>query len=147
MVMNFCAGGDMERQVKLGRFPEPKTRKICCEVVLALEELHAQNYLFRDLKTSNVLLDEDGHIKIADFGLAKQSRLGESCVGTVNYLAPEMLVDTETKPHTAALDWYLFGVFTYELLTGRPPFFNDNPNVMFEAIKREKPKLPMGLSS
>jgi serine/threonine protein kinase len=57
-----------------------------------------------------------------------------------------MLADTQSKPHTTTLDWYLLGVFTYELLTGLPPFYNSNRNSMFEAIKREKPKMPPGLS-
>jgi len=57
MVIDFCAGGDLEKSVRKNKFDEEKAKKYCCEVVLALEELHRRNYLFRDLKVSNVLLD------------------------------------------------------------------------------------------
>ncbi len=73
MVIDFCAGGDLEKCVRKNKFDEEKAKKYCCEVVLALEELHRRNYLFRDLKVSNVLLDQSGHVKLADFGLAKQT--------------------------------------------------------------------------
>jgi serine/threonine protein kinase len=71
---------------------------------------------------SNVLLDREGHAKLADFGLAKQAALTDSFVGSVSYLPPEMLVPGEKKPHTKALDWYLLGIFIYELIHGEPPF-------------------------
>lgn len=99
--------------------------------MLALEELHSRNYLFRDLKVSNVLLDEFGHAKLADFGLAKQSEMSHSFLGSVAYLAPEMLVETDNKPHTFSIDWYLLGVFVFEMLVGMPPFFNENRMAMF----------------
>lgn len=66
--------------------------------------------LYRDLKTANALLDSEGHLRLADFGLAKEGTCSNSFLGSLNYLAPEML---EKKMHGKALDWYLLGVFAY----------------------------------
>lgn len=69
--------------------------------------------LYRDLKAANTLLDSDGHLKLADFGLAKQATTSGSFLGSMNYLAPEMLVKEEVKTHGRALDWYELGIFAY----------------------------------
>ncbi len=58
-----------------------------------------------------------------------------SFLGSVQYLAPEMLVDTEMKEHTKSIDWYLFGVLIFELLTGKPPFYAESQQVAFKRIK------------
>jgi serine/threonine protein kinase len=64
------------------------------QIGLALEAIHLQNVLFRDLKSANVLIGKDGYLKISDFGLAKESLLSFSFLGSVHYIAPEMLVDS-----------------------------------------------------
>lgn len=102
---------------------EDIARTYICEATLALEELHKNNILYRDLKAANALLDAEGHLRLADFGLAKKAVTSNSFLGSMNYLAPEMLVKGSTKPHGKALDWYLLGVFAYELLHGLPPFY------------------------
>ena len=84
-----------------------------CEAALALEELHSHKVLYRDLKAANALVDQEGHLRLADFGLAKIADHSKSFLGSVNYLAPEMLVSGPYKPHTKAIDWYLLGVFGY----------------------------------
>lgn len=67
------------------------------QIGLALEYIHSKNILFRDLKSANVLIGKDGYLKISDFGLAKESLLSFSFLGSVQYLAPEMLVETDLK--------------------------------------------------
>ena len=102
--------------------------------------------VLQELKSSNVLIDEGGHVKLSDFGLAKQSELSGSFLGSFAYLAPEMLVETDNKPHSFTIDWYLLGVFAFEIMVGVPPFFNKNKTVMLEQIKSAKPKYPSHLS-
>lgn len=104
--------------------------------------MHRKHYLFRDLKVANVLVDSDGHLKLTDFGLAKQTEISYSFLGSVAYLAPEMLANTDNKMHSAAIDWYLLGVFCYELLTGYPPFYSPNIAEMHENIRNSNPKMP-----
>ena len=77
------------------------------EIVCALDYLHAQNVVYRDLKPENLLLDRDGHLKITDFGFAKKltDRTWTLC-GTPEYLAPEII---QSKGHNKAVDWWALG--------------------------------------
>ena len=119
-----------------GRFTEEKSRLYLAEIVLALEALHAQNIIYRDLKPDNVVVGEDGHIMLTDFGLSregvKRSDQGaKSFCGSYAYLAPEMVRKTG---HGKTVDWYLLGVILYEMLTGLPPYYNDDKDELFNNI-------------
>lgn len=117
------------------RFPEQLARIYLCEILLALEYLHQNKIVFRDLKPDNVVFDEDGHALLTDFGLSKEGLGGtqqsSSFCGSVAYLAPEML---KRMGHTKSIDWYLLGVLLYEMIVGVPPYFSTDRQKLFENI-------------
>jgi protein-serine/threonine kinase len=148
MIMDFCPNGDLGTQlVREKRFSEEKARFYLVEVLLALQELHSHGIIFRDLKPDNVVLDQDGHARLTDFGLSKEGlgdeQMTRSFCGSVAYLAPEML---RKSGHSKSVDWYLFGVLMYELLIGSPPYYSSSREQLFNNIQRGKLKLPGGLS-
>lgn len=95
------------------------------EVLLAVQSLHRRDIIFRDLKPDNVVIDEEGHSMLTDFGLSKEgiddNISAKSFCGSLAYLAPEML---KRKGHGKSVDWYLFGVLLYEMLVGESPYFD-----------------------
>ena len=92
-------------------------------MILALEHLHANGIIYRDLKPENVLLDHEGHIKITDFGLSKLNHSGNDLTntfcGTPEYLAPEVVRATG---YSFEVDWYSLGMLLYEMISGLNPF-------------------------
>lgn len=129
LLLDYVPGGELFSYLrKFRRFDEGMARFYAAEIVLVLEYLHEQQggVAYRDLKPENLLLDEEGHIKLVDFGFAK--RLGSTetytLCGTPEYLAPEVI---HNKGHTTAVDWWALGILIYEFLTGYPPFWHQNP--------------------
>lgn len=136
LIMQYCPGGDMGMALaKDRRFDMKYVKTYACEIILALEYLHKQKIIFRDLKPDNVVFDEDGHACLTDFGLSKQGigagDTSTSFCGSVAYLAPEML---RRSGHTRSIDWYLLGVLLYEMCVGVPPYFNTDKAKLFENI-------------
>jgi len=126
MVMDYCKGGDLGHLLqKKGKLSEDVARIYLAEVLLAIEELHSREIIYRDLKPDNVAIDEDGHAMLIDFGLSKEGIKGteftQSFCGSVAYLAPEIL---RRSGHGRTVDWYLLGVLLYEMLVGIPPYFD-----------------------
>jgi p70 ribosomal S6 kinase len=106
---------------------EEHARFYLSQIVCALEYLHSIDIVYRDLKTENVMLDEAGHVKLIDFGLSKlnmnEGALTNTFCGTVEYMAPEVV--TRSPGYSKPADWWSFGIFTFDLLTGRSPFHSN----------------------
>ena len=109
------------------RFTEERGRMYLGEILLAIEDLHKRDIIFRDLKPDNIVFDSTGHALLCDFGLAKEKVAGDSQAksfcGSPAYLAPEML---KRSGHGKSVDWYLLGVLLYEMLVGIPPYYSNN---------------------
>jgi serine/threonine protein kinase len=126
-VMEYMSGGDLRDQLdKVEFFSEKTATFYAAEITVAVQFLHQHGILHRDLKLENVLVDSDGHCKIADFGLSKL-RLFRHCktstqCGTPYCMAPEIL---KNLPYGQGVDWWAVGVMLFQMMTGYPPFYSD----------------------
>ncbi|TRY76555.1 hypothetical protein TCAL_06324 [Tigriopus californicus] len=146
LILDFLRGGDLfTRLSKEVMFTEEDVKFYLAELALALEHLHCLGIIYRDLKPENLLLDDDGHIAVTDFGLSKENleEKAYSFCGTVEYMAPEVV---NRKGHSFAADWWSFGVLMYEMLTGHLPFQAHNRKETMNMILREKLSMPEYLS-
>eukprot|EP00357_Protocruzia_adherens_P002555 CAMPEP_0115016588 /NCGR_PEP_ID=MMETSP0216-20121206/27543_1 /TAXON_ID=223996 /ORGANISM="Protocruzia adherens, Strain Boccale" /LENGTH=535 /DNA_ID=CAMNT_0002387107 /DNA_START=45 /DNA_END=1652 /DNA_ORIENTATION=- len=142
-VMPYVRGGELFQHLKqIRRFPEDRARFYAAEICTAIGHLHEQSIIYRDLKPENVLLDQQGHVKLTDFGMSKQlsddERTNSFC-GTPEYLAPEIIT---AKGHSLSADWWSFGILLYEMLLGIPPFYNKNNQVLYDLIRFAELKFP-----
>ncbi|XP_027873713.1 serine/threonine-protein kinase N1 isoform X1 [Xiphophorus couchianus] len=147
-VMEYTAGGDLMMHIHTDVFTEPRAVFYAACVVLGLQFLHDHKIVYRDLKLDNLLLDMDGYVKIADFGLCKEGmgygdRTSTFC-GTPEFLAPEVLTDTS---YTRAVDWWGLGVLIYEMLVGESPFPGDDEEEVFDSIVNDEVRYPRFLST
>ncbi|KGQ95720.1 cAMP-dependent protein kinase type 2 [Candida albicans SC5314] len=141
MVMDYIEGGELFSLLrKSQRFPNPVAKFYAAEVTLALEYLHSHDIIYRDLKPENILLDRNGHIKITDFGFAKEvSTVTWTLCGTPDYIAPEVIT---TKPYNKSVDWWSLGVLIFEMLAGYTPFYDSTPMKTYEKILAGKIHYP-----
>lgn len=148
LVLEFCEGRTLRDVQDFcgGRFTEQEAKFYAAEVLAALEFVHAMGFVYRDLKPQNVLVQRDGHIRLADFGVAQCGDAGwdaldtddtqqqqhcqrdandrirlrsNSFVGTADYMSPEMILQ---QPQSSDMDWWAFGCLLYEVLYGVGPF-------------------------
>ncbi|KAK2550647.1 Protein kinase C delta type [Acropora cervicornis] len=148
-VMEYLSGGDLMFHIQtVGKFDEIRARFYAAEIVCGLEFLHDRGIIYRDLKLDNVLLDADGHIKLADFGMCKEgiveTKKASTFCGTPDYIAPEILKGWR---YDAAADWWSFGVLLYEMLIGQSPFAGEDEEDLFDSICRDKVHYPKWISS
>jgi len=129
LFMEHVAGGDLFTLLAdKKRFDSKFARFYAAEVLLALEYLHIYNYACRDVKPENVLIDSQGHTKVADLGFTKHLERGErtyTTCGTTDYMAPEVIL---SQGHNKAVDYWAFSVLVYEMLTGQAPFEGSSHN-------------------
>ena len=144
-VLEYVSGGDLLHHLRKDVHFSPFQIKLyLAEITIALQTLHSMGIIYRDLKPENILLDYQGHIKLADFGLARQidtkskSQKNTFC-GTHQYLAPEMI---DRQPQTFALDFWGLGILAYRLTVGTLPFCSENLSRLFDQIRRDPPRIP-----
>lgn len=129
MVLDYLPGGELFKMIrKKICMNEEDSRFYLAEIILGVEQLHSMNIIYRDLKPENILIDSEGHIKLIDFGFAKQlinakdGRAYTNC-GTPGYCAPEVMLDAG---HTYKADIWSIGILICEMLGGFTPFQNKN---------------------
>ena len=141
MLMEYVVGGEIFSYLRRARqFSADVARFYISTIVLAIEYLHKNKVVYRDLKPENLLIDANGYTKITDFGFAKEveDRTWTLC-GTPEYLAPEII---QCSGHGSAVDWWSLGILLYEMLAGYPPFYDPNPILIYEKILAGKLVFP-----
>ncbi|XP_014221698.1 G protein-coupled receptor kinase 1 isoform X1 [Trichogramma pretiosum] len=122
-ILDLMNGGDLHYHLSQhGVFNEPEMKFYAAEVILGLEHMHRRYIVYRDLKPANILLDEHGHVRISDLGLACDfsKKKPHASVGTHGYMAPEVL--SKGTAYDSSADWFSFGCMLFKLLKGHSPF-------------------------
>jgi serine/threonine-protein kinase len=139
IVLELVTGETMSDQLaRSGSMSPLDVTGVVTQVAAALDHAHSLGVIHRDIKPGNLIVEPDGRVRLADFGIARtvddQSTITESgqLVGTISYLAPEILTG---EPATPASDIYSLGAVTVELLTGKPPFSAETPAALLEAVR------------
>ena len=143
MIIDYCPGGDLNYHIIQNLFEEDEAKFFIAELILGIEHLHSLDIIYRDLKPENILVAKDGHIKLADFGLAKEKvadfQTTKSFCGSPAYLSPEML---NRRGVGKSADIYGIGAVLYEMISGSPPFYANDMSTMYQNISKNNLMLP-----
>lgn len=143
LVTEFANGGELFSHLrKRERFDEATAKFFSVEIACGLQAIHEYGVVYRGLKPENIVLDKRGHIKLIDFGFAKdinETKQSFTLCGTPEYLAPEIL---QGSGYGQSSDWWGFGVLLFEMIAGYPPFFSSNPFAVYQLILKNKITFP-----
>ena len=153
LVQEYCPGGDLFDALNAQPHHCFREDIICiwmAQLVSALEYLHDNDCVHRDIKLENILLDQEGHVRLCDFGFTKRLRSmlkpyvsrkkTHSFCGTKYYIAPEMIKGDHGHDH--AVDWWSLGVLMYELCFGKSPWVHKDRNKLYHMIVNDDLKFP-----
>ncbi|KAJ0406829.1 hypothetical protein P43SY_008851 [Pythium insidiosum] len=156
--MNYYGGGDLFHHMSKGascRIPSARAHFYTAELVLGIHHLHQHDILYRDIKPENVMIDNDGHVALVDFGLAKlhvsEYKGAKTMAGSPQYTAPELLLPKTKRSYGKAADWWSLGILLYEMSVGKSPFYDSNIEKMYHKIQNDplvfpdRPELPPDL--
>jgi beta-lactam-binding protein with PASTA domain/tRNA A-37 threonylcarbamoyl transferase component Bud32 len=160
IVMEYVAGRTLSQMLREGPLDSPHAATIAADVAAALDFAHRHGVIHRDVKPGNVLINESGQVKVADFGIARAIGAGAaedltqtgSVMGTATYFSPEQAQGFGVDPRS---DVYSLGVVLYEMLAGRAPFTGDSPvSIAYKHVKETpepirsiNPAVPAGLEA
>ena len=143
-VMEYVNGGDLMLRIQKEQFSKTQAQFYATQLLFAIEFLHEQGIIYRDVTLDNILLGADGYIKLIDFGLCKsnldwKTKTRTFC-GTPECMAPEILLD---MPYGFEIDWWAFGILIYQMLLQQSPFRGEDEDEIYDAILADEPLYPV----
>ena len=140
LVLEYVEGGALTDILTKQRLDETQIGAVCRPVLRALEFLHSNGVLHRDIKTDSILISADGKVKLSDFGfcahLSRENPFRRSLVGTPYWMAPEIIGRQQYGPE---VDIWSFGIMVVEMVDGEPPYFSEPPLVAMRRIRDQAP--------
>ncbi|CEP60686.1 putative serine/threonine protein kinase KIC1 LALA0_S01e16644g [Lachancea lanzarotensis] len=141
VIMEFCAGGSLRTLLRPGKIGEQYIGVIMREILTALVHIHRDGVIHRDIKAANVLITNDGHVKLCDFGVAaqlSQTKIRrQTMAGTPYWMAPEVIM--EGVYYDTKVDIWSLGITIYEIATGNPPYCDVEALRAMQLITKSKP--------
>ena len=143
-LLDYIPGGELFTLMRTEvAFSPINARFYIAQLIEAISYLHSKKIIYRDLKPENILFDENGYVKLTDFGVAKEiSGKTFTLCGTPNYLAPEVVLK---KGYSFPADWWSLGVLSYEMMVGMDPWDETDPLMIYQKIIAGKIYFPKGM--